>query len=145
MTLTPGYGSAGRRSGTDRIGQDGTDGAAEERAAACRGTAGGQCTSSGTLAQIRLSVGDGQSTPTFKAGEQTDLTINVMNKGNLDAQNVQITPVVENVSDWPFDMSKLNYDRSLGTIKAGEQASAVWGSEEEGLLTVREDVTGTVL
>ena len=95
-----------------------------------------------TLAQIRLSVGDGQSTPTFKAGEQTDLTINVMNKGNLDAQNVQVTPVVENVSDWPFDMSKLNYDRSLGTIKAGEQASAVWGSEEEGLLTVREDVTG---
>lgn len=94
------------------------------------------------LAQIRLSVGDGQETPVFKAGEETSLTINIMNKGNQDAQNVQISPVVENVEDSPFDMSRLNYDKSLGTIKAGEQTSAVWGSEEEGKLIVRPDVSG---
>ena len=94
------------------------------------------------LAQIRLSVGDGQETPVFKAGEETTLTINIMNKGNLDAQNVQISPVVENVNDSPFDMSRLNYDRNLGTIKAGEQVSAVWGAGEDGKLVVRQDVTG---
>ncbi len=94
------------------------------------------------LPQIRLSVGDGQETPVFKAGEETTLTINIMNKGNQDAQNVQISPVVENVDDSPFDMSRLNYDKSLGTIKAGEQTSAVWGSAEEGKLLVRPDVSG---
>ena len=95
-----------------------------------------------TLAQILLSVGDGQETPVFKAGEETSLAINIMNKGNQDAQNVQISPVVENVNDWPFDMSRLNYDKSVGTVKAGEQLSAVWGNDDGGKLVVREDVTG---
>ena len=95
-----------------------------------------------TLAQILLSVGDGQETPVFKAGEETSLSINIMNKGNQDAQNVQISPVVENVNDWPFDMSRLNYDKSVGTVKAGEQLSAVWGNDDGGKLVVREDVTG---
>lgn len=95
-----------------------------------------------TLAQILLSVGDGQETPVFKAGEETSLAINIMNKGNQDAMNVQISPVVENVNDWPFDMSRLNYDKSIGTVKAGEQLSAVWGNDDGGKLVVREDVTG---
>lgn len=94
------------------------------------------------LAIINLSVGDGQDTPVFKAGEETSLTLNVMNKGNTAAQNVQVTPVVENVDEWPFDVEKLNYDRSLQTIEPGNQAAAVWGDTESGLLTVRDDVSG---
>ena len=93
------------------------------------------------LRQISLSVGDGQETPVFKAGEKTTLTINVMNKGNADAQNVRISPVVESTDKWPFDMNKLNYELDLGTIEAGKQASAVWGSDKDPL-TVRSDVTG---
>ena len=65
------------------------------------------------LSRIRLSVGDGQETPVFKAGEETELRIKVANKGNLDAQNVSIAPVVENTDDWPFDMEKL-------TVRYGE-------------------------
>ena len=68
-----------------------------------------------TLQQISLSVGDGQETPVFKAGEKAILTINVMNKGNAEAKNVR--------------------------IGAGKQAAAVWGSDKEPL-TVRSDVTG---
>ncbi len=94
------------------------------------------------LAQIRLSVGDGQETPVFKAGEQVSFAVNVMNKGNLDAQNVQITPVIEDVNAWPFDMAKMNYDVSLGTIRAGDQAVAQWGGDDAGKLLVREDVSG---
>ena len=93
------------------------------------------------LRQISLSVGDGQETPVFKAGDKTTLTINVMNKGNADAQNVRISPVVESTDKWPFDMNKLNYELDLGTIEAGKQASAVWGSDKDPL-TVRSDVTG---
>ena len=93
------------------------------------------------LRQISLSVGDGQDTPVFKAGEKTALTINVMNKGNTDARNVRIAPVVGSTDQWPFDMNKLNYELDLGDIGAGKQASAVWGSDKEPL-TVRSDVTG---
>ncbi len=93
------------------------------------------------LQQITLSVGDGQDTPVFKAGEKTVLTINVANKGNKDAQNVRISPVVESTDKWPFEMDKLNYELELGTIGAGEQAAAVWGSDKAPL-TVSADVTG---
>lgn len=94
-----------------------------------------------TLSQIVLSVGDGQSTPTYKAGEQAELQINVTNKGNVDAQNVNITPVINNTDDWPFDVSQLNYDHDLGTITAGNQGTAKWGDGDEKL-TVRDDVSG---
>lgn len=94
-----------------------------------------------TLSQIVLSVGDGQSTPTYKAGEQAELQINVTNKGNVDAQNVNITPVINNTDDWPFDVSQLNYDQDLGTITAGNQGTAKWGDGDEKL-TVRDDVSG---
>ena len=93
------------------------------------------------LSRIRLSVGDGQETPVFKAGEETELRIKVANKGNLDAQNVSIAPVVENTDDWPFDMEKLSYEQELGSIEAGKDVTAVWGSGSDRL-KVREDVTG---
>lgn len=51
------------------------------------------------LSQIRLSVGDGQETPVYKAGEKAELKINVINKGNVDAQDVTIIPVIKNAED----------------------------------------------
>lgn len=96
-----------------------------------------------TLSRITLSVGDGQKTPTYKAGDKkAELKINVTNSGNTDAQNVRISPVVQKPEEWPFEMDQLNYDRDLGTIGAGKQAAAVWGSDADGKLTVRNDVTG---
>ena len=94
-----------------------------------------------TLSQIVLSVGDGQKAPVYKAGEKAQLKINVLNKGNADAENVTITPVIDNTEDWPFEIDQLNYDQDLGAIKAGSQASASWGSGDDKL-TVRSDVTG---
>ena len=91
--------------------------------------------------QITLSVGDEQKTPVYKAGEKAELKINVLNKGNMDAQNVSIAPVISSTDEWPFDMEKLNYEQSLGTISAGSQTTALWGSGDDKL-TVRSDVTG---
>ena len=96
-----------------------------------------------TLSRITLSVGDGQKTPTYKAGDtKAELKINVANSGNTDAQNVRISPVVQKPEEWPFEMDQLNYDQDLGTIGAGKQAAAVWGNDADGKLTVRSDVTG---
>ncbi|HJD42764.1 MAG TPA: hypothetical protein H9910_07120 [Candidatus Mediterraneibacter quadrami] len=96
-----------------------------------------------TLSRITLSVGDGQKTPTYKAGDKkAELKINVANSGNTDAQNVRISPVVQKPEEWPFEMDQLNYDQDLGMISAGKQAAAVWGSDADGKLTVRSDVTG---
>lgn len=92
------------------------------------------------LNQITLSVGDDQKTPVYKAGEKAELKINVLNKGNMDAKNVTIAPVISSTDEWPFDMEKLNYEQSLGTITAGTQTTAIWGGDEK--LTVRADVTG---
>ena len=52
-----------------------------------------------------------------------------------------ITPVINSADEWPFDMEKLNYEQSLGTIAAGSRTTAQWGSGDEKL-TVRSDVTG---
>ena len=93
------------------------------------------------LSQIRLSVGDGQETPVYKAGEKAELKINVINKGNVDAQDVTIIPVIKNAEDWPFDLDMLNNERDLGTVAAGGNQTAVWGSGDDKL-TVRDDVTG---
>ena len=91
--------------------------------------------------QIALSVGDEQKTPVYKAGEKAELKINVLNKGNMDAQNVSIAPVISSTDEWPFDMEKLNYEQRLGTISAGSQTTALWGGGDDKL-TVRSDVTG---
>lgn len=93
------------------------------------------------LSQIRLSVGDRQETPVYKAGEKAELKINVINKGNVDAQDVTIIPVIKNAEDWPFDLDMLNNERDLGTVAAGGNQTAVWGSGDDKL-TVRDDVTG---
>lgn len=96
-----------------------------------------------TFSRITLSVGDGQKTPTYKAGDKkAELKINVTNNGNTDAQNVRISPVVQEPEEWPFEMDQLNYDQDLGTISAGKQTAAVWGSGSAGKLAVRTDVTG---
>ena len=58
------------------------------------------------LARIRLSVGDGQDTPVFKAGEKASLQINVQNSGNIDAQNVRIAPVIVDEASWPFETDR---------------------------------------
>ena len=91
--------------------------------------------------QIALSVGDEQKTPVYKAGEKAELKINVLNKVNMNAQNVSIAPVISRNNEWPFDMEKLNYEQSLGTISAGSQTTALWGGGDDKL-TVRSDVTG---
>ena len=96
------------------------------------------------FSRIVLSVGDDQKTPVYKAGEKAVLKINILNKGNTDARNVTIAPVINSTDDWPFDMDQLNYDKSLGTIAAGKKAEAVWGEGDESL-TVRDDVSGKSL
>lgn len=87
-----------------------------------------------TIPQIRLSVGDGQSTPQYAAEEQVELVVKVTNQGVADAQNVRITPMIDNAADWPFVIESMNYEQNLGTIKAGERVEAKWA------LTVRSDV-----
>ena len=41
------------------------------------------------LARIQISVGDGQETPVFRAGEKAQLNISVKNSGNINARNVR--------------------------------------------------------
>lgn len=86
------------------------------------------------IPKIRLSVGTGQKTPKYNAGDKASLVVKVENAGNTDAQNVRITPVIDNASDWPFEIEDMNYEQNLGTVKAGEAAEAKWE------LTVRSDV-----
>lgn len=86
--------------------------------------------------KIRLSVGNGQATPQYQAGQTVEgFQINVQNQGTADAQNVRITPVIENAADWPFEIESMNYELSLGTIAAGTVGTAEWQS-----LLVRNDV-----
>ena len=71
------------------------------------------------LSQIRLSVGDGQETPVYKAGEKAELKINVINKGNVDAQDVTIIPVIKNAAE-PQTPQGGQQDNSGGGVDTGD-------------------------
>lgn len=86
------------------------------------------------IPQIRLTVGGGQSTPTYRAGQKVKLQINIQNQGQAQAENVVIAPVLDDASVWPFEITSMNYEQSLGEIKSGETVSAAWDFQ------VRSDV-----
>lgn len=90
-----------------------------------------------SLSTIRISVGSGQATPQYQAGQKVDkLTLRVTNGGSTKAENVVITPVINNAEDWPFEIDSMNYEVPLSEIAPGEtKAEAVWEN-----LKVREDV-----
>lgn len=119
---------------------DGGSGESAAAAGAAEGL-GGRVQGARTLAQIQISVGDGQKTPVFRAGEKVKLQISVKNNGNTDAQNVRISPVIKEESEWVFEMDQLNYEQELGTLEAGKQVDAVWGTDEN-MLTVKNSVSG---
>lgn len=88
------------------------------------------------LSKIRLSVGNGQETPQYKAGEKVTLTVRVENQGEAPANNVRITPVIDNAKDWPFEIQNMNEERLLDTIDKGAVSEAKWD------WTVKSDVEG---
>lgn len=89
-----------------------------------------------TLSTIRISVGNGQTTPQYQAGQKVDnLTLHIANKGNSKAQNVCIIPVISDSAEWPFEIENMNYEMELPDIEPGQSKDAVWKD-----LKVREDV-----
>ena len=63
------------------------------------------------VSPVRLSLGDGQTAPKYKAGQDgISLKVKVTNKGNAAVQNVRVTPVIDNASDWPFEIGEWNYE-----------------------------------
>ncbi len=86
------------------------------------------------IPEIRLSVGNGQTTPEFTAGEKVILAVNVTNQGEKSAYNVRISPVIEVENEWPFEIQNMNEELLLGEIAAGASTEAKWE------WTVRSDV-----
>ena len=79
------------------------------------------------VSPVRLSLGDGQTAPKYKAGQDgISLKVKVTNKGNAAVQNVRVTPVIDNASDWPFEIGEWNYEKDLGTIEAGKDGTKTW-------------------
>ena len=86
------------------------------------------------IPKIRLSVGKGQSTPNYNAEQKVELTVKIVNEGSCDANNVKISPVIDNASDFPFKIENMNEEKTIEQIKAGESAEATWS------FSVRADV-----
>lgn len=78
------------------------------------------------IPQIKLSVGDGQSTPVYEAGQEAKLQINITNQGAAAAKNVTVAPVLDDASSWPFEIESMNYEQELGDIEAQGNAQASW-------------------
>lgn len=92
--------------------------------------------SGNSLSTIRISVGNGQATPQYQAGQKVDkLTVTVKNSGVSAAQNIVITPVINDAEEWPFEIDSMNYDKEFQQIAANGSVEAVWEN-----LKVREDV-----
>ena len=86
------------------------------------------------IPKIRLSVGKGQSTPNYNAEQKVELKVKITNEGSSDANNIRISPVIDNASDFPFQIENMNEEKTIEQLKAGESAEATWN------LTVRSDV-----
>lgn len=92
--------------------------------------------SGNSLSTIRISVGNGQATPQYQAGQKVEkLTVTVKNSGVSSAQNVVITPIINDAEEWPFEIDSMNYEQELKEIQAGKSTEAIWSD-----LKVREDV-----
>lgn len=85
-----------------------------------------------------LTVGEGQSTPEFKAGDADQtLTLTVKNKGEVEVKNIKVSPIIDDAGAWPFEISLMNNDAVMDQmdIPVGKSANAVWKG-----LKVRSDV-----
>lgn len=88
------------------------------------------------IPDIRISIAEGQDAPVYQAeAQEQNLTIKLENTGKADAKNVKITPVLNDASEWPFDMEKLTNEVTVGDIPAGASGEAIWKD-----LTVRSEV-----
>lgn len=76
-----------------------------------------------------------EGTLSYNYSETKKLSLKVSNLGNVDAQNIKITPRVnENIDVWPFEIANKDYSQTIETLAAGQ--SAVLEFE----LTAREKV-----
>lgn len=102
---------------------------------------GGQTPSAGSdgkvIPNIRLSVGDGQTVPRYKAGEEVTLSLKLTNQGNMPAKNIRISPAIENANEWPFELKNMNEEQVIEKIAAaGTEGSS---AEVKWVWTVRGD------
>ncbi len=87
------------------------------------------------IPKITLSVGKGD-TPQYTAeAEGQELTLNVDNQGSVDAKNIKVTPVIDDASNWPFEIANMNNEQGIESIAAGETGAVTWGD-----LKIRSDV-----
>ncbi|MCU6746241.1 hypothetical protein OCV51_00970 [Faecalicatena acetigenes] len=79
------------------------------------------------IPQIKLSIGNGQSTPTYQAGQSVKLELHILNQGTAQAENVTITPALENAADWPFEIESMNYEKKIqNAIASGQEETVSW-------------------
>lgn len=88
------------------------------------------------IPDIKISIAEGQDAPTYQAEDQEQkLTIKLENTGKADAKNVKIIPVLNDASEWPFDIENMTNEYTVGDIPAGQSGEAKWEN-----LKVRQDV-----
>ncbi|RHR24396.1 hypothetical protein DWX43_19560 [Clostridium sp. AF19-22AC] len=88
------------------------------------------------IPDIKISVSEGQDAPSYQAGDsEQELKITLENTGKADAKNVKIIPVLNDASEWPFNIENMTNEVTVGDIASGQSAEAVWDK-----LTVRSDV-----
>mgnify|MGYP003276187692 CR=1 FL=1 len=88
------------------------------------------------IPDIKISVTEGQDAPTYQAEDsEQELKITLQNTGKADAKNVKIIPVLNDASEWPFNIDNMTNELTVGDIPSGQSAEAVWPD-----LTVRSDV-----
>lgn len=88
------------------------------------------------IPDIKISVVEGQDVPTYQAEDAgKTLAIKLENTGTADAKNVKISPVVNDASEWPFEITNMTNERTVDIIPAGQSGEVIWEN-----LTVRKDV-----
>nr|WP_288858813.1 hypothetical protein [uncultured Faecalicatena sp.] len=88
------------------------------------------------IPDIKISIAEGQDAPTYQAEDQEqNLTIKLENTGKADAKNVKIIPVLNDASEWPFEIENMTNEYTVGDIPTGQSGEAKWEN-----LKVRQDV-----
>ena len=98
------------------------------------------------VADIQISIGEGQSTPESNYGKPVKITIPLVNYGKDDAYNVIVSPVLDSSSDvFPYEIKQMNYEKPVkdgilyGTVSKPNKEDRTRTIEYN--FTTRADVT----
>lgn len=103
-------------------------------------------TTSGTPSDF-IFINNNSAVRSASYGQSTTVTVNLVNLGNVDLNDVIVTPVVSNkITEWPFSIQSSNDMRIISTLQAASTAEEIASRQQTlswNYVVSKDALTGT--